>query len=52
MDDAAGQWLDSGKVTAAMMEEAQYMGKLSMVEPATWEECIAMTGRPPHDEVD
>ena len=47
LDDITGQWLDAGKVTAARMEEVQYMGKLSMFEPATWEECIAKTGKPP-----
>ena len=47
LDDITGQWLDAGKVTAARMEEAQYMGQLSMFEPATWEECIAKTGKPP-----
>ena len=47
LDDITGQWLDAEKVTAARKEEVQYMGKLSMFEPSTWEEYIAKTGKPP-----
>jgi hypothetical protein len=47
LGDVVGQWLGSGKVAAERKDEVQYMAKLSMLEPAKWEECLEKTGKPP-----
>ena len=47
-DELSGRWLDGDKVTDARSEEISYMEKeLDMFVPATWEECVEETGRPP-----
>ena len=47
-DELSGQWLDAEKVTEGRREEIEHMeGELDMFIPATWEECMEKTGRPP-----
>ena len=47
-DELSGRWLDVDKVIEARSEDTGYMEKeLDMFVPATWEECVKETGRPP-----
>ena len=47
-DELSGRWLDGDKVTEVRSEEISYTEKeLDMLVPATWEECVEETGRPP-----
>ncbi len=34
-------------MAAARKEEVEYMAKLGVFEPASWEECLEKTGKPP-----
>ena len=47
-DELSGRWLDGDKVAEARSEEIGYTEKeLDMFVPATWEECVEESGRPP-----
>ena len=46
-DELSGRWLDGDKVAEARSEEIGYVNKdLYLFVPATWEECVAETGKP------